>query len=178
MEPNTEKKPTRRQMAANTRTSREQESRENSPIHEEVVDFSEQGPLPSIKARPGMDQRWVRIRKGSEMDAQNMGKAVRHGWRPRAPDSVPEHLQFMLAQREGLGGCIGTHDMVLMERSEKIGAQQRAMLRDARRGIEKAVKNKLHEDFKGAREQGFSAPDNEGSTTRIERGRKPTIQDD
>lgn len=159
--------------------TRNQANRDANPVHDEPVNFEPQGPLPDIEPRPGYAQRWVRARKGTEPDAQNLFAAHRRGWVPRSPDSVPKALQFLTVQREGFGGVIGTHDTVLMERPNELNAREAQMKRRDRREREQAVKNNLFSEYRnmGGANTGFSAPDVENSA-RVERGRAPSIQDD
>lgn len=159
------------------RMSRDQESRDANPVHDAPIDFSIQGPLPNIAARPGYAQRWIRVRKGNDPDAQNLFAATRRGWTPRSPSTVSKALQFMTVQHEGFGGCIGTPDMVLMERATELNARERELKRQDRRERESAVKKSLFAEFKGAADAGFSAPSVENES-RVERGRAPAIQDD
>lgn len=160
-------------------TTRNQETRDAVGVHDEPISFEAQGPLPAIGARAGFTQRWIRARKGNEPDAQNLFAATRRGWTPRSPDTVPKSLQFLTVQREGIGGCVGTHDMVLMERPNELNAREAAVKRDDRRAREHAVKNNLFSEFKsmGGNSTGFTAPDVQNQA-RIERGRAPSIQDD
>lgn len=160
-------------------TTRNQETRDAAGVRDEPISFEAQGPLPNIGARPGFAQRWIRARKGNEPDAQNLFAATRRGWTPRSPDTVPKSLQFLTVQREGIGGCVGTHDMVLMERPNELNAREVAVKRDDRRDREMAVKNNLFSEYKhmGGSSTGFSAPDVQNDA-RIERGRAPAIQDD
>ncbi|RJQ53484.1 MAG: hypothetical protein C4521_07500 [Actinobacteria bacterium] len=149
-------------------------------VHDDdLVNFEPTGPLPDIEARPGFAQRWVRTRKGNDADAHNLFAAARRGWAPRSPSSVPKALQWLTVQREGLGGCIGTHDMVLMERPNELNAREADVKRRDRRERERAVKNNLFSEYKGigGARSGMTAPDVENSS-RVERGRAPAIQDD
>jgi len=161
--------------------SRNQTTREVEGIHEEFpVDFEPTGPLPDVQPRPGFVQRWIRVRKGGQDDAQNLFAASRKGWTPRRPDTVPKHLQFMVVQREGMGGCVGTHDCVLMERHEAINAREVAYKRSERKARLAAVRGNLFSEARSIDRSGryVTAPSSEGSERRVERGRMPLIQDD
>ena len=168
-----------KEQRAGAHVSRNQESRDATTIHDDAISFEDSGPLPDIQARPGFTQRWIRIKKGADDDSRNMYNATRKGWAPRAADTVSKSLQFLVVQRAGLGGVIGTHDMVLMERHEEIQKQAARHNKDARRSLEKAVKNNLFSEHKslGGSNTGFSAPDMESSSS-VERGRRATIADD
>lgn len=168
-------------MRSGVHDSRNQTTREVEGVHEEFpVDFEPAGPLPQIAARPGFVQRWVRVRKGGQDDAQNVFAASRKGWTPRRPDTVPKHLQFMVVQREGIGGCIGTHDCVLMERHEAINAREVAYKRNERKARIAAVRGNLFSEARSIDSSGryVTAPSSEGSARTVERGRMPVIQDD
>lgn len=161
-------------------TTREQSTREAVGVHEvDIVDFEPTGPLPDISSRPGYAQRWVRVRKGNDHDAQSIFAASRRGWVPRDPGSVPKALQWLTVQREGLGGCIGTHDMVLMERPASLNEREAQVKRRDRRQLEQAVKSNLFSEYKnlGGASTGFTAPGID-TDARVERGRAPSIQDD
>lgn len=168
-----------RKLRAGARETRDQQTRDSKPIHDVPIDFTIQGPLPDIPARPGYAQRWVRILKDGRPDSQNLFAVTRRGWAPRSPNTLPKEQQFLTVTREGLGGCIGTHDMVLMERHEGLNRQEQDIKRQDRRDREKAVKENLFSEYRnlGGASTGFSAPSVENSA-HIERGRQPTIQDD
>lgn len=169
----------RRGPRAGVRTSRDQETREAESVHDMPIDFEAQGPLPDIPARDGYAQRWVRVRKGKDADAQNLFAAQRRGWTPRSPNTVSKSLQWLTVQREGLGGVVGANDVVLMERPMAINDRERDIKRRERRSIEQAVKNNLFSEYKGmgGAATGFTAPVDESKSS-VERGRRPAIQDD
>jgi hypothetical protein len=169
----------RRGPRAGVRTSRNQETREAAGVHDMPIDFEPTGPLPDIPARPGYAQRWIRVKKGKENDAQNLFAAQRRGWAPRSPNTVPKSMQWLCSQREGIGDCIGTPDMVLMERPNELNAREVEAKRRGRRAIEQAVKSNLFSEYKqmGGSATGFTAPADE-SSSQVERGRRPAIQDD
>lgn len=158
------------------RLSRAQETHEARTVRD--VDFQATGPLPNIESRPGYVQRWIRVAKGAESDRQNLYSATRRGWTPRSPETLPKSQQWLTVQREGLGGCIGTHDSVLMERSVEINQREAEVKRRERRALEGAVKHNLFSEYKGmgGAATGFTAPADQ-SQARVERG-VPPIQDD
>ncbi len=163
---------------ADTRASRTQESRDAEPVHEVPISFESTGPLPNIPARPGYSQRWVRVKKGADNDAHNIFSAQRKGFTPRKPDTVAQHLQWLTVQHEGMGGCVGTHDVVLMERPNELSAQEAEIKRRDRRARTAAVKNNLFSEFKNvSRAAGDDTMPEIENVARVERGR-PQIQDD
>lgn len=159
------------------RPSRVQESRDAEGVHDDGVDFGDDtGPLPNIPARPGYTQRWVRIKKGQESDSRNMYKASRQGWLPRAADTVSKSLQFMMVQREGLGGVIGTYDMVLMERREEISERARLINKKTRDDRMQAIKDNM---FSENRRMNPTSPNMEFDiSSRVERGKAMTVDSD
>lgn len=170
----------RRGPRAGVHQTRNQESREAEPIHDDPIDFANSGPLPNIPARPGYVQRWIRVQSGTTPDARNAYAAKIRGWTPRSPGTVSKALQELLVQREGSGGVIGTHDLVLMERPEELNLRETQAKRRDRRELERGVKNNLFSEYKsmGGAGAGFTAPDDSGSSAKVETGRRPTIQDD
>lgn len=170
-----------RKARTGVRTSREQTTHEAEGVHDDIIDFEPQGPLPDISARPGYAQRWVRAVRDGKPDAHNLFAAARRGWLARKPETVPQTLQWLTVQREGIGGCIGTHDMVLMERHSELDAREASVKRRDRRERERAVKNNLFSEYRSIRNAGggdlVTAPEMENSA-RVERGRAPVIQDD
>jgi hypothetical protein len=137
---------------------------------EPTILFEEAGPLPQIKARPGFAQRWVRVATKEGADGQNIARMAQRGWKPRPADTVPKALQFYTVQKEGLGGVVGTHDCVLMERREEVEARSAAMNKERRRELERAVKGNLFSETKGAV--------NHDSRSQVERGKRVHVADD
>lgn len=172
------KSTTRKAVSTRSRTTRTQASREETPVREEAISFETDSALPDIPAREGYDQRWIRVRANNQDDAKNIYTASRRGWTPRSPGTVGKAQNFLCIQREGLGGVVGTHDMVLMERPHAISRKEAEVRRGARRGRTEAVKGGLFSEYKnlGTSEEHFTRPSVE-SSNRVERGR-PVIQDD
>lgn len=160
-------------------TSRNQDARDLNPIHEEnPISFEEEGPLPKIPSREGYAQRWVRVKQGSEADGHNLYRATRKGWKARSPDTIGKHLQFLTVQREGMGGVIGTHELVLMERPAEINQQEFAHKRKKWKSLDAAVKSDLFAEHQklGGDATGMTAPSFD-SQAHVERGR-PLVADD
>lgn len=162
-----------------TRDSREQEARDATPIHvDDSILLEDSDVLPKIPPRQGYAQRWVRVARGAEADARNLSLRARRGWLPRAAETVSKDLQYMTLQRQGMGGVIGTHDLVLMERPIEIQRRAEALERNKRRELERAVKTNLfneHNNLGGA-SSGFSAP-SVVHDSRVERG-TPRVAED
>lgn len=162
------------------RVSREQETHDALGVHDaddEPILFEESGPLPTIPSRAGYVQRWVRVATKQGDDARNLARMAQRGWKPRPIDTVPKAYQWLSSKREGLGGVIGTHDCILMERHEGIQQKAEAIQKQRRRDLETAVKTNLFREHKniGGASAGIT-PDYESKAT-VERGR-PRVADD
>lgn len=153
------------------RKSRVQTNRDAESIHDapEIL-FEESGPLPQIPPRAGYSQRWVRVATKEGDDARNIARMSQRGWRPRNPETVPASLQMFAVKREGLGGVIGTHDCILMERHQDISAKEADHNRGMRRDLERAVKGNIFNETNGNVTH--------ESKSSIERGRPVTVADD
>jgi len=160
-------------------TSRDQETRDSIPIHMDSISFEDEGPLPDIPARAGYAQRWVRVKKGRDEDARNIYNSTRKGWLPRAVETVSKALQGLTVQREGFGGVIGSHDMVLMERHEGIDKASADHKKQARRNLTTAVKENLFSEHRslGGSNTGLGSPGFE-DRAQVERGRRVSVADD
>ncbi len=125
-------------MAANTsikdtdelRLSREQETR---AAVEDIGPDGGWAPTPftaSPPAREGMEQRWIRVRLGGQIDIQNYLRQQQRGWRPRPADTLPSGYmllkQNLEAQFGEQGSIIGNQDSILMERPLSLGNKVRA----------------------------------------------------
>lgn len=156
--------------------SRDTETREAMDYDALLLDDS--GPLPNIPARPGYAQRWVRVALKNDADARNVSLMSRRGWTPRQADTVEKSYQYMLTQHQGLGGTIGTHDLVLMERPIEIQKRAEQIEREKVRNLEIAIKRNLFREHSnmGGTNAGFTAPTDE-SRSRVIRG-EPRIASD
>lgn len=160
------------------RQSREQETRDALGVHdEEAILFEESGPLPQIPSRAGYVQRWVRVSTKHGDDARNMARMAQRGWKPRPADTVPKAYQWLTSKREGMGGVIGTHDCVLMERSEGIQRKAEAIQKQKRRDLETAVKTNLFREHQNLGGDRAGITPNYDSKATVERGR-PMVADD
>ena len=120
-------------MTTTTRTSRANKSRAAEEIHEErgidamdEIDFSPANlDTTNIPPREGYDQRWVRIKVGSEDDSKNVYRMANVGWQPRKSDSVPKGKLVPTVEFND-DNIIGVHDTILMERPTEISIKQRA----------------------------------------------------
>ncbi len=164
-------------MTENVHVSREQDSRDAFDF--DAVAAEEEGPLPDIPAREGFVQRWVRVSVKDKDDARNLSIRARKGWLPRQTNTVDQGYQYMLSNHQGLGGIIGTHDLVLMERPVEIHRKFEELERKKRENLELAVKSNLFREHKslGGTDTGFNAPVDE-SKARVIRGGPPRIAED
>lgn len=170
-----------RKQNTNTRTSRTQEEIKHDVAHIDfdAVTFDDDSILPNIPAREGYEQRWVRVTLGSRTDARNLSTRARGGWTPRPADTVDEAYQFMLVQNDSMGGIIGTHDLVLMERPMALHRKAKQFQRTKVRELEKAVRHNIFREHKklGGESSGLITNPKEENTAYVERG-VPRVQDD
>lgn len=94
-------------------------------LDNEVTEWIRPSDLEAPPARPGMVQRWIRIRLGNVRDTARLRKAMREGWRP-VKASAMGGLSLPIIQHDSLGDgdYIGAEDLILMEMPERV-AQQR-----------------------------------------------------
>lgn len=81
--------------------------------------------LPNVPAREGMEQRWVRVKAGGEMDVKNLVAKEQRGWRPRSAQTASKAYQNLRIAEGDFAGNIGFHDVVLFERPIEIGEKVR-----------------------------------------------------
>ena len=119
-------------MNTTTRTSRATKSRAAEEGYEEReinfiddIDFSPANlDTKNIPPREGYDQRWVRIKIGSEDDSKNVFRMANMGWQPRKADTVKKASMVPTVNFNG-DNIIGVYDTILMERPDAIGKKQR-----------------------------------------------------
>lgn len=94
-------------------------------LDNEVTEWIRPSDLEAPPARPGMVQRWIRIRLGNVRDTARLRKAMREGWRPVKASAIGG-LSLPIIQHDSLGDgdYIGAEDLILMEMPERV-AQQR-----------------------------------------------------
>jgi len=76
--------------------------------------------LDAPPAREGMTQRWVRQSVRGADDPKNLNRSWREGWRPRAPESLPEEWRIYANFADKENGMIVVDDLILMEIDSKI----------------------------------------------------------
>jgi len=76
--------------------------------------------LDAPPAREGMTQRWVRQSVRGADDPKNLNRSWREGWRPHAPESLPEEWRIYANFADKENGMIVVDDLILMEIDSKI----------------------------------------------------------
>lgn len=98
------------------RSSRAQDLRSNSSVHEtEDTPWVQGGSLVAPPPRPGYVQRWIRVTSRGKDDAINISRKWREGWKPRAADTMPKSYQTAKLEHGRFAGYIGVEGMVLCE---------------------------------------------------------------
>lgn len=94
-------------------------------LDNEVTEWVRPSDLEAPPARPGMVQRWIRIRLGNVRDTARLRKAMREGWRP-VKASAMGGLSLPIIQHDSLGDgdYIGAEDLILMEMPERVARQR------------------------------------------------------
>lgn len=144
----------------------------------DVANLDEPG-LPAIPCREGMDQRWVRALIGGETDVKNLSAKERRGWRARPGDSLAHGFSNLRLSEGSFAGCIGVHDMVLMERPVEIGDKVREIERKKVNELDNAVKAMQFRETEGnARDDGYFRHESPDLRSKVETGsREVSIPD-
>lgn len=152
-----------RQSAAPVKASSRQRAPENTAVHRreavhestqqsaehqvERVDAADSWSRPTNldapPQRPGMKQRWIRVKLGDKTDTKRIRRALTEGWRPRPPDSVPKGFSPETVSFEGIGNVISADDMVLMEMPLQMFEQKQRYVADKRARAMEAVDQDL-----------------------------------
>jgi hypothetical protein len=163
-----------------TRAWKEQamETRDNEESSiEDVADFGEDdwkpaSNLPSPQPRAGYLQRWIRVETRDGDDRQNFAKAFAEGWRPRTPETLPKGFYLPVINGGDHTGLLGMRGMILCELPEKKVKQREAYYR----GIHEKQMQAVERDVFKAEQPGV--PFHSETSTKVIKGRAPTIQDD
>lgn len=75
--------------------------------------------------RPGMENRWIRIRLGEKDDPRNFQKKFREGWVPVKLSDVTDDLQPPTISFGRHGDVVAVSDLVLCERPVGIGLSRK-----------------------------------------------------
>jgi len=126
--------------------TRAQESR--PPVHGSEFQDSAWTPPTSLEAppaRPGYSQRYIRVSVGNDHDATRLQNALREGWKPRDPATLPSELVDLTPRiTEGrYAGAIGVHGLILMEMPTERVQQRKAYYENADAASLRAVRDEL-----------------------------------
>lgn len=112
-------------------------------------EWSRPSELEAPEPRPGMTQRWIRVRLGNEEDARNSMRKFREGWMPRQLDTVPEGYAPPTFSHSRLGNVIGVEDLILCEMPIKKAEQRNAHYRAKRDRMIEGIENDLRNVARG-----------------------------
>lgn len=161
------------------RPTREAESRAANVIHEEHDQpWTRGGSLDMPPARPGQDQRWIRIEINGKPDQSNWARKQREGWKPRAADTVGDFPVPKIEQGKH-AGYIGIEGMILCERPMSISQRRTRHFRNMTNMRTEAI----HADLERTNKQNANPAFGpirmaEKSETRYEVSRDPVVQED
>jgi hypothetical protein len=130
--------------------------------------------------RPGMEQRWIRIRLGEKDDPRNFQKKFREGWKPVKLSDTTADLEPPTMAFGRFGEVIAVSDLVLCERPVEIGLSrkrffhkkhQRQLAAADRRHVDRVQRD-------GHRIAGGAKADMKPTVGRGSRNRQAPVQDD
>jgi len=117
--------------------SRVDEMSEYDATHQqEATQWIRPSSLDAPDPREGMEQRWVRKSLRGADDPKNLNRSWREGWRPRAPDTLPEEWRIYANFADKSEGMIVVDDLILMEIDSRV-------LKQRKRAIESATANQM-----------------------------------
>lgn len=99
--------------------------------------------------RPGMVQRWVRIKNGSGEDTENYDRYIAEGWRARKPSTVPKSHLLTTSKNQAHAQMIVKKGHVLMETTERLNDQRNAFYKGSLDRQTKAAQAELYKDNQG-----------------------------
>lgn len=114
-----------RAQASTARPSRAQQAR-REPETDRPGDWRPADTLYAPPPKPGNEQRWIRVRLGEKDDPRNFQKKFREGWVPVKLSEVDESYNPPSDKFGRYGDVIMVSDLVLCERSMRIGAARKA----------------------------------------------------
>lgn len=132
--------------------------------------------LDAPPARPGMEQRWVRVLVGDKNDVKNWAKQKKQHWTPRTLDTVPEDFNPPTQQVAGIGDVIMVGDLILCERDARYGASRRKFYRNVHQRQIAATKRHIEKVERA--DHKITVEDREDIPTTVGRGRRVRAQDD
>lgn len=164
--------------ASPERLTREQTSR--TALEQESEFDPNWQPLPFTAApppRPGMEQRWVRCRLGTENDVANTLKRQQQGWKPRAGDTVPPQFSMMRRDFDKFSSVIQNQDCVLMERPVEYGRKMREIISTQTRRLQESIRDYIGQMMPRQHGTRGGAVDEIEVRSTVGSGRIPTIPD-
>lgn len=95
----------------------------HGPVHGHYKEWDPPSKLQAPKCPDDKEQRWVRIRIGSEPDTDNLQDAWQHGWRPRPASSVEQDSVefFSRVEHREFGHVFMRKGLLLMWRPKEVG---------------------------------------------------------
>jgi hypothetical protein len=161
--------------AGRAKQERREPTRRTRPVAWQPADTL-QAPPP----RPGMEQRWIRIRLGEKDDPRNFQKKFREGWKPVKLSDVPEDFEPPTMAFGRWGDVIAVSDLILCERPLEIGlARKRYFAQRLQRQLASADRrhvNRVQRD--GHRIAGGARADMKPTVGRGSRTRQAPVQED
>jgi hypothetical protein len=130
--------------------------------------------------RPGMEQRWIRIRLGEKDDPRNFQKKFREGWKPVLLKNVPVDFEPPTMAFGRFGDVIAVSDLVLCERPEEIGLSRKRFFAQ-KHARQLAAADRRHVDRvqrDGHRIAGGARADMKATVGRGSRNRQAPVQED
>jgi hypothetical protein len=153
---------------------REPRSRDRS------VEWKPADMLDAPPPKPGMEQRWIRIRLGEKDDQRNFQKKFREGWHPIKRSDVPADMEPPTIAFGRFGDVVAVSDLVLCERPLEIGISRKRYFRQRLdrqlKSADRRHVNKVERDDHPIR--GGAKADIKPSIGRGTRSRQAPVQDD
>lgn len=117
---------------------------DDMPLHEDGFDWTPPTLLNPPAPRPGMVQRWVRAEVRNQVDAKNLNRRMREGWRPRDPRTVrADETDAPTENHRTFGSCIMVEGMVLCEMPAQRNKQRQAYYQQRLNAQTRAVDEQL-----------------------------------
>lgn len=160
---------------AESRGHKTNDARENREHSDNDFAYRPLNSLDAPKARPGMEQRWIRVMVGDKNDVRNWSRQQRYHWVPRQLETVPDSFNPPTQQVGGLGEVIMVGDLVLCERDARYGQSRKKFMAEQHRRQVKATKRHVKKVERDGHE--ITVTDRDGTPT-VGRGRRVKAQDD
>lgn len=165
---------------AQAHTGRAKQERRVPTGRDRPLEWRPSDTLFAPEPRPGMENRWIRVRLGEKDDPRNFEKKFREGWKPVSLDSVPSDLMPPTMNYGRFGAVVAVSDLVLCERPVEIGlSRKRYFAQRLARQLASADRrhvNKVQREDHVIR--GGARADMKPSVGRGVRNRQAPVQDD